>query len=153
MDKRLILFCGISGSGKSTRAKHWAETDNYIYINADSMRGVLSEDGNESDQSQNGKVFQILEIMVKYFMKQGLDIIIDNLNNKISARGLWIRLGKRYGYKIEAFVMNNNLKDCISRDSKRERKVGAEIITNQLQKWIEPTKEEGFDLIDFEYNY
>lgn len=156
MKNKLILLIGASGSGKSTYAKTLPHIENTIpgiifdispiILNADLMRGVIGE--NENDQTKNGYVFQTLERMCEYFLKQGRWLIIDNLNIVSSSRKTWIKLGKKYDYCIETHVFHVPEDVCIERDSKRDRKVGSEIIKSQFAKFQFPDiNAENIDII------
>ena len=106
--KQINIFIGIPGSGKSYYAHQYHHND--IYINADSLREQLTGDIN--NQEKNHFVFQHLEIMVEYFMRQGVSICIDNCNQMISRRKNWLSLGKKYGYKIYAVCFKTSLEEC-----------------------------------------
>lgn len=144
-NKKLAMFVGASGSGKDYHASQFYH--NYIYVNADVMREIIGKD--ESDQEVNYPVFQTLERMTEYFMKQELPIAIVNTNYNKKNRKKWVELGKKYGYQINAIVMKTLFDECVIRNEKRIRKVPVEIIRKQFDGFEEPTKEEGFDNISY----
>lgn len=144
-DKKLNIFIGIPGSGKSYHAYQFYHS--CIYINADTLRAVFC--GDVSDQSKNHVVFQTLEKMVEYFMKLESSIVIDNCNQTRDRRKYWVSLAKKYGYRVNAIVMKTSYEECILRNSKRDRKVPEFVLEKMNKEFQEPTKEEGFDDIKY----
>ena len=140
---RLVILCGPAGSGKSYYVNQFFHE--FEYMSADLLRKVVH--GNESEQKDGHIIFDILEKMVKYQMELGHPIVLDNTSLYPKARKQWIDLGKKYNYYIEAKVFNVNYETCIERISKRDRKVDISIIKKQFEKFIYPTKDEGFDEI------
>ncbi len=153
MRNKIFILCGVSGSGKSTFAKKLAPYYNSriqrgqpfdlnpIILNADTYRGIIGED--DGDQSKNHIVFRDLENFCAYFMKQRRWIIIDNTNLSIKARKTWIKLAYKLDYDIICYVFKTDARTCVERDKSRNRTVGFEVINNQFEKFVYPTKEEG----------
>lgn len=140
MAKKINIFIGIPGSGKSYHAHQFYHND--IYINADSMREQLTGDINNQDK--NHEVFQTLEKMVEYFMRQEKSICIDNCNQIYKRRKIWIDLGKKYNYEINAIVMKTSFEECKERNNKRDRKVPDFVLEKMHNEFQNPTHEEGF---------
>lgn len=145
MNKILTLIVGASGSGKDYYARQFFHL--HEYINGDLMRSVIGKD--ESDQEVNYKVFSTLERMTEYLMKQELPIVIVNTNYNKKNRKIWLSLGKKYNYKINAVVMKTSFDECLERNLKRERQVPVDVIRKQFDGFEEPTTEEGFNDIKF----
>jgi predicted kinase len=93
----LHVLIGPSGCGKSSWARSYIQDyPDVVYLNADTMRGVLS--GDESDQSVSYEAFCRLEETCAYFAYLGSDIIIDNLNLKASSRKKWLSILDDYTF-------------------------------------------------------
>ncbi|MDR1019054.1 MAG: AAA family ATPase [Lachnospiraceae bacterium] len=135
----MTILIGISGSGKSTYAhEKWLEDPlNTIIINKDKIRELLfgyTEDNvykYYSDPKMNkleGIVTQIENSLITECIKSGKNLIID-------ATHLKFKYLKRYlkydDIDITFVFFDTNLNVAIQRDSKRNRKVGEEIIKKQ----------------------
>ncbi len=140
---KLFLLVGCSGSGKSTYAADFCfENPDVIYLNADKLRGVIGED--ESDQSKNHVVFDILFKMTEYFLKLGKDVLLDNTNYSKKNRKQFVEIARKHGVKIRAYVFKTPYEVCITRNEARDRKVPIHVIKNQFDKFEEP----GLDEVD-----
>ncbi len=139
---KLFIMVGISGSGKSTHAKKLSTETNSELVETDAIRGELT--GNQSDQSQNGKVFFVAKERVKSFLSQGRDVIFDATNLSIRDRREFVEIGKSFNAEIHAVVVPTELSIAIKRNSGRDRKVPNEIIEKQSLKFVTPTESEGF---------
>jgi len=87
----LHVLIGPSGCGKSTWARNYIKDHpGTIYLNADTMWGVIS--GDEGNQDVSYEAFQRLEEMCAYFAYLGIDMIIDNLNLCARSRKNWLEI-------------------------------------------------------------
>lgn len=151
--KTLIILVGPSGSGKSTAAiniiNHFrAELNSdFFTVSTDELREIIS--GSEGDQSVSRQAFDSARNLTHYLCRREKNILIDATNLYPKSRKQWIDIGKKYGYIIHAIVVEDTLENCVSKDSKRARVVGPEVIKNQFDKYIEPALSEGFSEIIF----
>jgi predicted kinase len=138
----IILLVGISGAGKSTWAKKFLQDNpQYIYLNADKMRLIMT--GDESNQDKNYQVFQTLEHMASYLMSLGNNLIIDNTNYNKKNRLIWNRLATAFNYNKEWVVFKTPLEQCILNNEKRARKVPIDVIKRQHENFTIPLDEGG----------
>jgi len=138
----IILLVGISGAGKSTWAKKFLQDNpQYIYLNADKMRLIMT--GDESNQDKNYQVFQTLEHMASYLMSLGNNLIIDNTNYNKKNRLIWNRLATAFNYNKEWIVFKTPLEQCILNNEKRFRNVPTEVIKRQYENMTIPLDEGG----------
>jgi predicted kinase len=138
----IILLVGISGAGKSTWAKKFLQNNpQYIYLNADKMRLIMT--GDESNQDKNYQVFQTLEHMTSYLMSLGNNLIIDNTNYNKKNRLIWNRLATAFNYNKEWVVFKTPLEQCILNNEKRARKVPIDVIKRQHENFTIPLDEGG----------
>lgn len=79
----LIVMCGISGSGKSTKAKELASKYNALVVSTDEIRARVFKDVN--DQKHNKKVFQIAYETINILIENSINVIFDATNIKYSS--------------------------------------------------------------------
>lgn len=107
MSKKLIICCGVSGSGKSTFAKKLCKEDNsFLRINRDDIRKTLVGDLDEYYQRENLKtcedmVTDIENCIFELCTFANRNIVIDNtnLNKKYIER--WLDLASEFKYEVE----------------------------------------------------
>ncbi len=146
----VILTVGNVGSGKSTWSRELCDINKYIYLNADTLRGIIT--GDESDQTANGQVFRNLKLFFLYLLKTKHNILIDNLNYNQSNRRFWIENAKLNDYLVRAVVFRTPVGVCWARNAARERIVPRDVLEKVINNWEEPTTKEGFDSIqEIEY--
>jgi predicted kinase len=145
--KTLALVIGISGAGKSTYVKKLQqEHPTSIIICPDSIRGELT--GDESDQSQNSKVFRIAHARLDTAMRNGIPFIIwDATGYNRSNRKEPIKIAKTYGYTVNVYVKKVDLETAKKQNQLRSRKVPDWVIERQFTGWQEPSTTEGIDSI------
>lgn len=141
---KLIIMVGLPGSGKSTRARELAVTENCIVLSSDSIRKELS--GSEQDQTQNDKVFKLLYQRMNDLLSKGESVIVDATNTTIKSRKRILSECRCPCYK-EVQLVATPVDECASRDRFRERSVGVEVIKKFEQSFQCPQYFEGFDSI------
>ena len=130
----LHVLVGSSGSGKSTFCQSYFSGLNIIILSSDTVRGIIGKD--ESDQSVNSKVFEILKASTALILKQGLSVVIDATSYSRKSRKDFIDLARKYNHNITAYYF------CKKRNSMRDRKVPDFVIDKQIANMEIPTKEE-----------
>ena len=75
---KLILLCGIPGSGKSTFAKMYEPLKHHIILSSDSIREELC--GDSSIQNRNHDVFKLLYKRMYYAICNGITVVFDATN-------------------------------------------------------------------------
>lgn len=146
-NKKLILMVGVPGAGKSTYVqKLKSENPSSLIISPDSIRGELT--GDESDQSQNYKVFKIALARLDTAMRNGISTIIwDATCYNKKNRKEPISIAKQHGYTVEACVKKVSLETALKQNKMRNRQVPDEVIERQLSGWQDPETSEGIDNI------
>lgn len=146
----LFVLCGISGSGKSTFAKHileiGAQRETAIAIACpDLVREKLY--GDASIQGDGKKVFQMAFDIVELSGKVKADCVFDATNTTKKARKKVIEQGKKYFDFIICYYFAPDLTKSIGNQKKRERQVPNDVLVRQVQQWETPTVDEGFDYV------
>ena len=148
---KLIIMCGLSGSGKSAIATQLAQQYNAEIVSYDKIRKELTFCGN---LSKNEKVFQIFIKKIRRFLINGINVIADATNISMkSRRVIFDNLEKINCYKI-CYIVPKRLEDCLRDNRMREYPVPDEVIQKQVRGFQIPFMEEGFDEIiihDFHY--
>ena len=157
---KFIMLVGLPASGKSTWAENYKKehTDEEVYIlSSDKIREcVLGDVGN---QDYNSLVFDIMRTSAKRLLnsKEEVTVIYDATNVSSKRR-------KRLLIEISNTMFINNLKvykqciyfstmwrECITRDSERDRTVGKKVVINMRDRLEVPMYHEGWDRIDINY--
>ena len=157
---KFIMLVGLPASGKTAWAKDYKEKhkDEEVYIlSSDKIREcVLGDVGN---QDYNSLVFDIMRTSAKRLLnsKEEVTVIYDATNVSSKRR-------KRLLIEISNTMFINNLKvykqciyfstmwrECITRDSKRDRTVGKKVVINMRDRLEVPMYHEGWDRIDINY--
>ena len=145
---KLIILCGLPGSGKSSYAENYKAVDdaiikgNTVIHSSDAIREELF--GDPSFQGDNEKVFERMHKRTKEDLKAGKTVIYDATNITRKARRGAINLAGPDD-TIECHIIWADPIECRRRDSLRERKVGNAVIDKMLRRWQSPWVDEGFD--------
>jgi bifunctional polynucleotide phosphatase/kinase len=136
--KEMIIFVGFPASGKSTISKHIKIKNpdcNYKIINRDQLKTV-------------DKCLRLTEEEIK----KGNSVIIDNTNPSIESRSVFIKIAKKYKYKIVCIILETSKQLAQHNNSYRNYKYHVEKIPDiaynvYIKKYNEPTTNEGIDKI------
>lgn len=126
----LIVMCGISGSGKSTKAKELASRFNAIIVSTDEIRQRVFKDVN--DQKHNREVFQIAYDEINDLIKYANNVIFDATNIKYSSIRELEKNIKHWNdiYRM-LYIMDTPIDKAIEQNNKRDRIVPTEVIIKQ----------------------
>lgn len=138
---------GIAGSGKSSYAAQ-LEEDGYIIHASDKVRAEL---GDETDQSRNEEVFDILYKRVKEDLMAGKNVCLDATNLNRKRRCHLCRMIKRISCYKKCVVIATPIEECITNNASRERQVPIDVIIRMHQNFQMPTKAEGWDEVEVVY--
>ena len=142
---KLIILCGIPGSGKSAYAKDYMErNNNTIHLSSDAIREELY--GDESIQGNPGEVFTLMQKRAVEALNDGCNVLYDATNITRKDRAAMIGMCPKFA-KIECHIIWAPIEVCIERDAARERTVGKEIIDRMLKRFQSPYYDEGIDEI------
>lgn len=143
---KLIVMCGLPGSGKSTYAKKLAKKEHAQIISSDVIRERMF--GDASIQTDGNKVFGRLYYLVSRSLKYRKSVIVDCINPRPSDRKRYLRYYENQFDESMLVYISTPIEECKRRNRLRERVVPDEAIEKQAAKFIEPTEEEGFDVLE-----
>lgn len=153
---KLIILCGLPGSGKSSYAENYKAVDDAIckdftvIHSSDAIREELF--GDAGSQEDNAKVFELMRKRTQEDLKAGKTVIYDATNITRKARKSAIACAHPTNDTVECHIVWAEPEECIRRDSLRARKVGPEVIDKMLRRWQSPWIDEGFDKIEIHLN-
>lgn len=143
---KLILLCGIPGSGKTFYAEKIKDSYSYIvHLSSDAIRKELY--GDESIQGNPSEVFSLMQNRAIEFLNNGYDVIYDATNITRKDRASIIAKCPKFA-RIKCHIIWAPIETCIERDAVRERTVGKEVIDRMLKRFQMPYYDEGIDEIE-----
>lgn len=139
---KIIAMVGISGSGKSTRAKEImdASKGKAIIVSRDKIREMLFGyteetigDYYKSDfMKKEPLVSKVQDSLIRKGIALRKDVIVDNTHLKMS----YLNDLTKYGVEVVTMVCDEPVAVCIGRDEKRVREVGKAIIRQQWTQFV-----------------
>lgn len=139
------IIVGIPGSGKTTYCKEYVnKSKRFVHISSDNIRKEIL--GTEQDQSDNNKVFSIMQERTLSALQKGYSVLYDATNLTRKDRLRIINSCPAYVQK-EAIICWAPIETCIERDLNRNRTVGKDIIDKMLKRFQAPFFDEGIDRI------
>ena len=144
---KLIMLCGLPGSGKSMYAEK-LKGEGYIIHSSDKIREEL---GDVNDQSRNIDVFTILYRRIKSDLNNGKSVCFDATNLKRKRRIAFLRELKKITCEKECILVATPFEECLKQNNNRERKVPDEVIWRMFKSFQMPCIQEGFDKVTVHY--
>jgi len=145
----LYITVGLPGSGKSTYVKNFIKDKDIEYLSSDSLRAVYGK--SEEDQTVTPLVFGHIKRKVDEFLKDGKNVLVDATSVNRKERSDYINTAKKYGAKVVAIVFKMDRQGLIDRNKKRGEQGGRVVpdwvIDKMLNKFAEPSYDEGIDVI------
>ena len=126
----LIIMCGISGSGKSTKAKELKSKYNAVIISTDDIREQVFK--NIHDQEHNKEVFRIAYDEINMFIELSHNVIFDATNIKYSSIKD-LKKGIKYWNDVEKIlcIMDTPIDKAIKQNNARDKVIPTEVIIRQ----------------------
>ena len=133
--KTAYIMIGIQGSGKSTFCRRFLPE--VPRVNLDTLKTRSNE-----------------KRMIAECHKNGCSYVVDNTNPTREDRKRYILPAKSEGYRVIGYFMQSRLRDCITRNDRREgkEKIPAKAIAMTSNRLELPRRSEGFDELSFVAN-
>lgn len=132
--KKIIMLCGLPGSGKSTWAMKEAEKPHVKRINKDEIRHMVNNSkftkGNEKD------VLKIRNMLIEHWLGKDYTVIVDDTNLHPKHETYLKQLAEEWRCTFEKIVFNTPVEECVKRDLKRENSVGQDVIYRMYEQYL-----------------
>ncbi|MDX2163981.1 MAG: AAA family ATPase [Gammaproteobacteria bacterium] len=133
----LFIMHGISGSGKSTRAKQLASKLNAIHLRSDVERQRLSIDKTERySEVSNKKVYNQLYSLTKDLLEAGYSMVVDATFLKKAQRDLFRQLS--FPFHIVPCDVDDKMRETWLRDRSQDYSEADFTIAQQQREALEP---------------
>lgn len=143
---KFYMLEGVSGSGKTTYAKENFR-ENFSIYSSDEIRKELW--GDENDQQNPSKVFEVLHNRVYNSLKNGENVVYDATNLSAKRRTNFLKTISNLNIEKHIIVFIVPINICVERCLSRERVVSESVINKQVRNFQFPVYAEGWDSIDF----
>lgn len=141
-----LMLVGLPCSGKSTISKELAEKYNATIFSSDELRVEMFGDVN--NQEHNQELFVELHKRIKDCLRNGKSAIYDACNINYKRRMAFLAELKNIHCEKICVFMFTPYKECLRRNSERERKVPEHVIKRMYMSINIPYWYEGWDDIE-----
>ena len=153
---KLIIMCGVSGSGKSTYAHNLFKSNpsQYLIINRDKIRELIfgyTEDSivdyyKRTDINRCEKEVTLYEdTLINEGLNKNKTVIVDSTHLKRK----YLERFKYWNTETSLVIMQSTLEECICNNKKKTRQVDESIIKKQYERFKALKKELSNNPIDF----
>jgi hypothetical protein len=148
----LIIFTGNIGCGKSTLASKLAKKG-YVVINMDSITAMVQGGEYGLYDAAKKPVYHSMERAgIESALSNGLSVVVDRTNMKISDRAKYIEIGKKHGANIRSFDWGVGTASDLGRRLINPNGVPAkqwhDVFKYMAGSYEPPSLDEGFDSRD-----
>lgn len=141
-NQELVILRGLPASGKSTFSRQWvAENPDWRFrVNRDDIRkaGYDLLHGLSRHMEENVSISEVAQ--TEAALAAGLSVIIDATNLRARVVKDWYAVANKMGVSVRVHDIDTGLEECIVNDMKREKKVGAKVITNFNDRYFQKGK-------------
>lgn len=143
------MMKGLPASGKSTTAKQLIEDNgNWVRVNRDLLRTMLHFDKWTGPNEK--KTVQAEKALVREFLKQGNNVIVDDTNMGQSHLDMWREIAKECEAELSVLEKGTSFEECIAREKERN-KVGTHVLYRMgFENQLVPKPEKPFVLCDID---
>lgn len=133
---QLYILSAPPASGKSTFLK-LNNIPSQMIVSTDTLRNTFYTPSVDIDEhgeysrpffNDNNNIFSIARRIVRGRLEQGLTTFVDAVSASESDRQLWADIANDLGIQSTVLIFDSNPEECLLNDSKREQRVGKEVI-------------------------
>lgn len=131
---KIRILKGLPASGKSTFAMQLVQ-QGWVRTNKDTIRETMF--GDSYKRSDEKKVVRERNRLIIEALRQGKDVVVDDTNlNPVHIKDIQ-NIAKQYNAEVEVddSFLDVPLWECIDRDKKREKSVGAQVIRGMYHRY------------------
>lgn len=147
----LKVLRGLPASGKSTRAQEIVAQGNWVRLNRDLLRTMLHFD--KWSGKNEGLTIEAEKKLAEKFLCNGTNVVIDDTNLGEKHVEMWKTIANTTNSKFQVEAIDTDWMECIRRDKKRDKEVGAHVIFKMaLQYNLIPAEDRltGFVVVDID---
>jgi len=147
--KDLIILTGNIGSGKSILTKQY-QAKGYVVIARDALRYAIGGGTYVFNTEYEAIIWETELLMLEFFMKLGVNIVVDEVGVSKAMRLRYITPAKKYEYAVKCHVLPKlTMKESIDRrmrdpHGQYNRKLWESVWLKFAKIYEEPSFEEGF---------
>lgn len=142
---KLIVMCGLPGSGKSVYVKNNFTSKGEVIISMDSVRQELF--GDSRCQHNNAKVSKVALAKVDVKLSEGHTVVFDATSITKEHRANLINLAKKHGSKSTILYKKMELEDLLMVNKYRDTPIPERSLCYIRLKLEEPESNEADELI------
>lgn len=137
----LIILRGYSGSGKSTKARAYAqENPDTVIVSRDSFRAMLT--GNPAktvlDQKTENLITKMQETAVRESLRAGKTVIVDDTNLRLKYARRWADIAVQEGVERVVWDVTTDAQACLRQNAGRLNLVPHRVIEDQARRFPMP---------------
>lgn len=130
---KVRMLSGLPGSGKSTYAREQVKQNgSQARVNRDDLRAMMFD--SVWTGPREGVIVEVEKAIARVLLNHNMVPLIDDCNLTPKHAFLWNDFCKTWGADLEMKKLPTDLKECIRRDSQREKPVG-EAVINRMALW------------------
>lgn len=139
MRGRLVIFCGVPGSGKTTVARMVAERlEKTILIQTDAVRGMLSRPNFSGEESRF--VYEGCMAVAKEALRNGYTVFLDGTFMREDYRNEATEKLGRYSTRIDVVYIECGLATALKRNSARRASIPVDRLRSIYERFEVPRR-------------
>lgn len=134
--KTVYFLQGLPGSGKTTWALDMVKKSqgSIVRVNKDELRATLH--AGEHSKGREEQILETRDFIIISSLRAGKHVIVDDTNFHPKHLNKVREIARAYGAKLEVKLFDVPLEECIARDIKRAKPVGAVVIRDMYNKYL-----------------
>lgn len=141
---KLIVMCGLPGSGKSVYVKNNLTSNGEVIISMDNLRHEIF--GDSRCQRDNSFIASLAMSRVKQHLSKGEIVVFDATSITKQYRANFVNIAKEVGVKSTIIYKKMNLDDLLTVNKYRDTPIPERVLCNIRFKLEEPSNDEA-DLV------